>query len=81
MSQFVVRIAARVDPLKKWGLTRAHLPSGAYFAGQEQDSTEHEGDEDAVAQCDIGAFELNVGLIISDSFESGDTSAWSTSMP
>ena len=38
-----------------------------------------DGDDDSIAVCDIGAFELT-GLIFEDGFESGDLSAWSTSV-
>jgi hypothetical protein len=40
-----------------------------------------DGDKDGTATCDIGAFEFQPMVIFMDSFESGDTSAWSTTMP
>ena len=40
-----------------------------------------DGDEDGTATCDIGAFEFQPGPVFNDDFESGDTSAWSATVP
>ncbi len=40
-----------------------------------------DGDEDGTPTCDIGAFELQALPFFTDDFESGDTSAWSNTVP
>jgi len=40
-----------------------------------------DGDENGLAVCDIGAFEFQPGVTFKDDFESGDTSAWSVTVP
>ena len=39
-----------------------------------------DGDNDATAVCDIGAFEFQFVSIFTDGFESGDLSAWSSAV-
>ena len=40
-----------------------------------------DGDDDGTATCDIGAFEFQPMVIFADGLESGDTSAWSVTLP
>ena len=40
-----------------------------------------DGDNDGTAVCDIGAFEFQPGPVFNDDFESGNTSAWSATVP
>ncbi len=40
-----------------------------------------DGDEDGTPTCDIGAFELQALPLFTDDFESGNTSAWSNTVP
>jgi len=49
-------------------------------ADQRGEPRPYDGDGDTVAVCDMGAFEVGL-LVFSDGFESGNTSAWSVSVP
>lgn len=49
---------------------------------QRGEARPFDGDHDGTADCDVGAFEYRLPLVIfEDGFESGDTSGWSTTVP
>jgi CSLREA domain-containing protein len=49
---------------------------------QRGEARPFDGDHDGTADCDVGAFEYRLPLVIfEDGFESGDTSAWSSTLP